>query len=453
VAWKAESREAQLQSKLGVFFSFSKPGPHHIKVIEEGGTLPDPPPLPVLEIDLSDPDVFRREAKIEGPSPMVLIIIRFRGAVVGQFEAPVEGGRIGWHAVQSVLGKLALAIWKQDAIRAAPVPQLSASVVVCTRDRRSDLERCLPTLEPFARAGHEILVVDNCPTTDETARLVAKYSGVRYVLEPRPGEGIARNRGLKEARGDIVAFTDDDAKADPNWLDALLRNFEDPMVALVTGITLSNELKSKAQIWFERSYGFQRGFLRREFDLTNFEPLAAGVLGASVNVAIRKSVLPDTGLFDEALGPGTECQSGADHEFFYRVLSRGYRAVYDPAALVWHRHRREWAALQRALYGYGVGVFAWWTRALVYEGEFGVLRIAPWYFFHHHVRNLLRSLFKRPGCYPLDLAYAEFSGALAGPREYFRARRRLSSERSRIPRRMPVAPAQDAAAAQRSGLQ
>jgi GT2 family glycosyltransferase len=308
------------------------------------------------------------------------------------------------------------------------VPGLRASVVVCTRDRTHDLARCLTSLRPVLAAGHEIVVVDSCPSSTDTERLVSQHPEIRYVLERRPGAGIARNRGLLAASHEIVAFTDDDAEADPDWLDGLLRNFEDPMVALVTGLTLPRELESQAQIWFERTNGFQRGFDRREVDITNFEPLASGLLGASVNMAMRKAVLADTGMLDEALGPGTECKSGEDHEFFYRILSRGYRAVYDPAAVVWHRHRREWRSLQKVLYGYGVGVFAWWTRALLVEREFDVLRIGLGYFCQHHVKNLFRSFFRRPGCIPLDLAYAEFSGALAGPWMYLRGRRRLVRE-------------------------
>jgi glycosyltransferase involved in cell wall biosynthesis len=362
-------------------------------------------------------------------SAAALVICRLNGRVVGQFESAIENGRMSEQALRIHLPRVAWNSWKTvNAPERPSVPGLRVSVIVCTRDRTQDLARCLSTLRPLLADGHEIVVVDSCPSTDGTARLVSQYAGVRYVLEPRPGAGIARNRGLVAASCEIVAFTDDDAEVDPAWLDGLLRNFDDPTVALVTGLTLPLELETEAQIWFERTNGFQRGFERREFDLTNLDPLAAGVLGASVNMALRKVVLAETGMLDEALGPGTGCRSGEDHEFFYRLLSRGHRAVYDPAAVVWHRHRREWKALRNALYGYGVGVFAWWTRALLVEREFGVLRIGPGYFWHHHVKNLIRALFRRPGSMPFDLAYAEFTGALAGPWAYCNGRRRLARE-------------------------
>jgi hypothetical protein len=58
--------------------------------------------------------------------------------------------------------------------------------------------------------GQELLVVDNCPSTDATCNLVAAYEGIRYVREDRPGLNVARNRALREAVNEIVAFTDDD---------------------------------------------------------------------------------------------------------------------------------------------------------------------------------------------------------------------------------------------------
>jgi GT2 family glycosyltransferase len=383
--------------------------------------------MTVFDVELSMPNSALLP-DVEG-SAAALVICRLHGRVVGQFETAIENGRVSEQALQTHLPPIAWNAWKAVHAPKRPlVPGLRASVIVCTRDRTQDLACCLSTLRPLLAEGHEIIVVDSCPASDATARLVSQYRGIRYVLEPRPGAGIARNRGLREASEEIVAFTDDDAEVDPAWLDGLLGNFEDPTVALVTGLTLPRELETAAQIWFERTTGFQRGFVRRQFDLTNLDPLAAGVVGASVNMALRKAVLGETGMLDEALGPGTQCRSGEDHEFFYRVLSHGYRVVYDPAAVVWHRHRREWNALRNVLYGYGVGVFAWWTRALLVERELGVLRVGPGYFLHHHIGNLVRALFRRPCSMPFDLAYAEFSGALAGPWMYHRGRRRLARE-------------------------
>lgn len=359
-----------------------------------------------------------------------LVVFRFRGAVVGQSWLPVKGNCIGAAQLRAKLPAMAWPVWQQLMAErtSSAQPWPTASVVVCTRDRVVDLANCLPGLQRLAEQGHEIIVVDSCPSNDSTVRLVESYPAIRYLHEPRPGAGIARNRGLLAATRDIVAFTDDDAQVDVGWLAALLRNFDDPIVAVVTGITMPLELETEAQLWFEQTNSFGRGFVRKQFDANNLNPLAAGLVGASVNVAIRRGVLKETGLFDEALGPGTGACSGEDHEFFYRVLARGYRIVYEPAALVWHRHRRDWKALRRTIYGYGVGVFAWWMRALIVEKEWTLLKWAPKWFCEQHVRNLIRAILRRPGHIPLDLALAEFRGALAGPSSYLRSRRFLQQQ-------------------------
>src|SRR6266567_2037807 len=83
----------------------------------------------------------------------------------------------------------------------------------------------------------------------------------------------------------IVAFNDDDALPDPNWLRVLLRNFADPLVVCVTGLTMPMELETEAQEWFERCSSFVRGFTRTVYDQTRLHPLAAGKVGAGANMA------------------------------------------------------------------------------------------------------------------------------------------------------------------------
>jgi glycosyltransferase involved in cell wall biosynthesis len=328
------------------------------------------------------------------------------------------------------------------AVRSLP----SASIVVCTRDRPDELARCLPGLRQYASDDHEVIIVDNCPSDNRTEQLLVSYPEFRYVREPRAGLDVARNCGLRVARGEIVAFTDDDAQVDPGWLQALLRNMDDPMVAVVTGLTLPLELETEAQQCFEGTNGFSRGFVRREFDIGNHNPLASGQVGAGVNMAIRRSAIEEVGWFDEALDGGTLTRSGGDQEFFYRVLCRGYRIVYEPRALVWHQHRREWDALRRTVYGYGVGVFAWWTRALLVEREWAVLKWGPAWFWQYHTRNLVEALFRRPDHVPLDLAWAEFRGAIAGPGSYLRARRQAAQASKTAGDQEPVLETSEAAA-------
>jgi GT2 family glycosyltransferase len=209
----------------------------------------------------------------------------------------------------------------------------------------------------------------------------------------------------------------------------LLKNFEDPTVGVVTGITLPGELETPAQLWFEATNSFGRGFEKKRFDAMVTSVLGTGQVGAGVNMAIRKSIVKEIGLFDEALDGGTLTLSGGDQEFFYRVLAHGFRIVYDPAAIVWHKHRREWGELRKTLYGYGVGLYAWWTKALIVEREYTVLFWGLRWFISHIMGNLARSIIKGSDHYPLDLAWAEFRGALIGWLRYLHSRRQTEQSK------------------------
>src|SRR5215216_4473470 len=156
-----------------------------------------------------------------------MVVFRLGDAVLGQAWLPVENGCITPAALRAAASTASWTFWLYTgAPEPTPTRRLpSASVVVCTRDRPDDLARCLPGLQALAAQGHEVIIVDNCPSDDRTARLVAGYPLIRYLYEPRPGLDVARNCGILAAKGEVVAFTDDDVEIDPGWLAALVRNF------------------------------------------------------------------------------------------------------------------------------------------------------------------------------------------------------------------------------------
>ena len=363
----------------------------------------------------------------------VHVLARFQGTPVHETVLPVKDGRVdGALLAETLVAGRAWALWEAwlhrhlEMVEPRPVPY-PVTVVVCTRERPDDLRRALRAIACLPDDGQEVLVVDNAPETDRTREVATAFPGVRYLREDRPGLDAARNRALREARPGIVAFTDDDALPDPGWLRALLRGFQHPLVLAVTGLTLPAELETPAQEWFEKHRGFGRGFCRRVFDQAHHNPLIAGPIGAGANMALRTDVLERVGPFDEALDAGTLTRSGGDHDLFTRVLAAGYRIAYEPTALSRHRHRRDWSGLRATLHGYGVGVYAAWTRALLVEGEWSVFALAWGWFLHEQLPSLLRSLRRAPGSAPLRLVLAELRGCLAGPLAYLRARRRLRS--------------------------
>ncbi|GJG86416.1 hypothetical protein tb265_15970 [Gemmatimonadetes bacterium T265] len=404
----------------------------------------------VFDVDLADPlpdhwDVagYRR----------ALILVRWRGRTlttvnVAAPDEVVHAAAVramiaadGW--ARATLATRAVRSWLLDGDGDAPAATdapPSWSVVVCTRDRADDLRRCLRALTtmdvpPGAPAG-EIVVVDNASADDATARVVAEYAAappdargaarpvVRYLREDRPGLNWARATGARAARGEIVVYTDDDVVVDPPWIGRMLEPFADSRVAAVTGLTMPLEIETSAQWLFERYGGFGRGYTRRVFDPRHFPPSAAGAAGAGANVAFRRSLVVGMRLFDVELDAGTVTLTGGDTYALFLLLAAGHHVVYTPDAVVWHRHRREYAPLKRTLYGYSVGGFAFLTRCLVEHRDLGAARTALQWVRHDHVRLLARVLLRRPSALPRDLVFAYVRGIAVGPWAYLRSRGR-----------------------------
>lgn len=364
-----------------------------------------------------------------------LVLVRWGGRPVGQVALPVRGGEVSVRQLREAIVEIAAGEIQGVRLRAYleldAHSRPAATVAVCTRDRPDDLRRCLAAIATMPEDGRDVLVVDSASRGEDTRR-VAEEAGVRYVREERPGLDFARNRALREAKYPLIAFTDDDAMPDRGWLRALTANFEDPRVLCVTGLTMPAELETEAQEWFERTNGFGRGFQRRVYRGTEHDPFHVARIGAGVNMALRRDVAELVGSFDEALDAGTATRSGGDHDMFTRILASGHTIVYDPAALSWHRHRRGRNALRKALFGYGVGVYANLTGQLVRNRETRAIGIARGW-FRTQRRQLLRSLLRRRDHVPLDLVMAELLGCAAGPRAYFAARRELAAGRERAP--------------------
>jgi GT2 family glycosyltransferase len=243
------------------------------------------------------------------------------------------------------------------------------SVVVCTRDRPQSLANALRDIAALKYSPFEVVVIDNAPASDATRNVMlnefADDPRFRYVLEPRPGLSCARNRGVAEATGEIVAFTDDDVRVDPWWLDGIVAGFQSaPEVTCVTGMIATAEIDNAIQLYFHIRIGWGVSCDRRLYDLfenrddSPLYPYTVGRLGSGANFAIARAALKELGDFDEALGAGTITGAGEDTNMFMRVLLGGHRLVYEPSAIVWHVHRTNVAALSKQMRAYGSGCSA-----------------------------------------------------------------------------------------------
>lgn len=386
-------------------------------------------PTAVVRVDATDlPDVVRLAPRYE----RALLVVTWRGRPMGHGMVPVERGLIDADVlrdgIERIAGERILARsfdeWVEWDER-PPVTGVRATIAICTRDRLDDLKRCLSALALLPDDGQEVLVIDSASHDGEGVRaVVARHASAcraRYVRAERAGLDIARNCALESAKGDVVAFCDDDAEVDPDWLRALMANFAHPRTLCVTGLILPRELETPAQEWFESTNGFARGYVRRVHDGVDDDPFFVSRVGAGASMALRRDVWQLIGPFDEALDAGTRSRSGGDHDYFTRILAAGYCIVYEPAALSWHRHRREWSELRSAIEGYGTGVWAYLTRQLL-AGELRAPYVAiAWLRWQLH--GIVRALLGRRTTLPLELAAAELRGCFAGPRAYLEARR------------------------------
>lgn len=382
----------------------------------------------------------------------VKALVRLHGTPLGYVEIPVTGDRCPAQEIgKAVLEAHSYAIIRHslhNALSAQPdrlrldtlfdTPPLPptgpwplVTVAVCTRNRTEALAQCLQGLSQLDYPNLEILVVDNAPDDDASERLVQEqFPGVRYVEEPRPGLDWARNRAIVEARGEIIAYTDDDVIVDAGWVKALAAVFvENPEVAAVTGLVVAHELETPAQVLFEKYGGFGRGFQRKWFHLPDDDSerwfyYGAGEYGTGANMAFRRAVFQQIGLFDPALDVGTVSNGGGDLEIFFRLLVEGHTLVYEPRALVRHRHRRDYEHLQQQIKNNGIGLYAYHMRSMrAYPRErLAFLKLGLYWLWKGNIRRLLGS-FIQPARFPRELIWAELWGSLVGIGRYHQARR------------------------------
>lgn len=215
-----------------------------------------------------------------------------------------------------------------DSPPAIEESDLTATIVVCTRNRPALLRNCLEGIALMERAPDEVVVVDNTSGDKETEAVARAFSAT-YIVEPVPGASRARNRGLAESQSEIVAYLDDDATPDEHWLRNLLSPFKDPDVAAVAGrvVTPQSQTENRAR----KTALFVSNKNPKWFEIATF-----GGLALASNMAFRRRICAGQRVFDERLGRGAPFQIGEEHYAFALILSRGYTAGYLPDAIVFH---------------------------------------------------------------------------------------------------------------------
>lgn len=235
------------------------------------------------------------------------------------------------------------------------------SVVVCTRDRPTDAQRCVASILANDYPDFELLVIDQS-ASDETASLLKDLGDSRVVVVRRPVAGKARaeNHALGCSTGELIAFTDDDCTVPSTWLQRAVHVLQDePAAAMVFG-ALAAAPHDPVQVFIPTFQPPTRRLIRGPI----FRFARDAGLGA--NVVARRTVFERLGCFDEWVGPGSPFRSGDDHDLAYRSLRAGLVLLQDPENVVVHWGARDWAsgAAARTINNNFYGIGAYYARQL-----------------------------------------------------------------------------------------
>jgi GT2 family glycosyltransferase len=263
---------------------------------------------------------------------------------------------------------------------------MRVSIIVITRNRANFIGEAFAAITGQAYPDFETIVVDSSTGADrEKTEQLARQYGIKYVAEPRRGQSLARNLGTAKATGEIIAFTDDDCVPAKDWLTQTIKNFSDPAVWVCTGRVVQYSRNDAADL-FEEVAGQDLGGERRVFGpedirfspgfvlanvtkifakhLKSAAPVPFGI-GHGSSMAFRRVALEKLGGFDERFGGESIIQYAIeDIELFYRALKSGHKIVYEPAAVVRHKHKlsAEEVFKTRYIYSYTGAALLWEHR-------------------------------------------------------------------------------------------
>jgi glycosyltransferase involved in cell wall biosynthesis len=219
------------------------------------------------------------------------------------------------------------------------------SIIVPAFNEEAVIGECIDSLLHLDYPEHllEIIVIDDA-STDRTSEILSGFSRIQVLSGGHHGPSAARNRALKLAKGEFIAFTDADCVVPPEWLKELMRGFESDLIAGVGGIQKPRQDASEMELSVDKVFnllGFVANYSRKKPQLGLIDH------NASCNVIYRKSVLIQLGGFDEGLWPGE------DVELDYRITKAGYRLVQNPHAAVRHKRPTSFPQLNAMMYKYG----------------------------------------------------------------------------------------------------
>ena len=261
------------------------------------------------------------------------------------------------------------------------------SIIVPVYNSHNYLKKCLKALDnqTYPKGLYEVIVVDN-GSEEDIKSVVNQFAQTKYAYESQPGSYVARNKGISDATGEIIAFTDADCIPAPDWLEkGTIKFLQTENCGLVGGnielFFLDSSSLTSVEVYESIEYGFNQEKLINEEHFCQ-----------SANLFTSKKIISRVGLFDSSL------KSGGDREWGIRVFEKGYQQVYAEDALVKHPARYSWNQLYKRVTRINGGKHDLHKRQLsfkqyiygVYKGFIFIIYTA----FSELIQNLERPIFK-----------------------------------------------------------
>jgi glycosyltransferase involved in cell wall biosynthesis len=234
------------------------------------------------------------------------------------------------------------------------LPMQSLSVVLCTFERANKLSKAVHSIYAAAcrtpGADVELIIVDNGSTDKslELAHSLAIDAPIRIQVLSEMAKGLcrAKNRGIKAAGGQIVAFTDDDCEWAPDYLEVLLRSYRDDTRPAIKGGRV--ELGDPSDLPFT---------IKTESGMEIYDGSRhPGGFALGCNLSVPRTVFEMIGLFDENFGSGAPFRSAEDTDLVYRAFKAGVPILYIPDLVVYHHHGRKTISdISNVNWGYQIG--------------------------------------------------------------------------------------------------
>jgi len=214
------------------------------------------------------------------------------------------------------------------------------SIIICTYNRGQILADTLVSYAKLKRpleTDIELLIIDNNSndqTSDIVHQFMQEHSETHYILEPKLGLSYARNRGITEAKGDFIAFVDDDVFFSQQWLVQLEKTFRNPSVDCFGGKSIP-VFNNGEPMWLTES-------IKLIYGSTNSGELEKEMIYPEhpfgLNMAFKKGVFSKVGNFNPRLGRvGGSLLSNEEADLFFRIDKAGLKTVYNPKAQLYHR--------------------------------------------------------------------------------------------------------------------